>query len=118
MHHVFAGISIEEPLRRADAADRHGQEELHQDRGCCGRYIPRRQSARSPTPPPRRDGSARCGVLSRGGEVSCMIGGYQAAQISLDDLASGFRNRTWAAITRDWAAKLGRPAVRQTTLSQ
>ena len=47
-----------------------------------------------------------------------MIGGYQAGQISLEDLASGFRNRTWAAITRDWAAKLGRPAVRQTTLSQ
>jgi hypothetical protein len=36
-----------------------------------------------------------------------MIGGYQAGQISMDDLASGFRNRTWAAITRDWAAKLG-----------
>ena len=46
-----------------------------------------------------------------------MIGGYQAGQISLDDLASGFRNRTWAAITRDWAARLGLP-VRQTTLSQ
>ena len=40
MHHVFAEISIEESLWRADAADRHGQEELHQDRGCCGRYIP------------------------------------------------------------------------------
>jgi hypothetical protein len=36
-----------------------------------------------------------------------MIGGYRAGQISLDDLASGFRNRTWVAIRRDWAAKLG-----------
>jgi hypothetical protein len=36
-----------------------------------------------------------------------MIGGYQAGQISLDDLASGFRNRTWAAITRDWGRKTG-----------
>ena len=82
---MFAEISIEESLRRADAADRHGQEELHQDRGCCGRY---------------------------------MIGGYQAGQISLDDLASGLRNRAWAAITRDRAAELGRLAVRRTTLSQ
>jgi hypothetical protein len=47
-----------------------------------------------------------------------MIGGYQAGQIGLDDRASGFRTRAWAAITGGWAAKLGRPAVRQTTLSQ
>ena len=71
MHHVFAEISIEESLRRTDAADRHGQEELCQDAAAAGGIFPRRQSARSPTPPPRRDGSAGCGVVSRrrGGQL-------------------------------------------------
>ena len=47
-----------------------------------------------------------------------MIGGYQAHQISLDDLASGFRNRTWARSRVTGPQNWARPAVRQTTLSQ
>lgn len=37
---VFADISIDESVRRADAAHRHGEEELRAGRGHGGRYIP------------------------------------------------------------------------------
>ena len=39
-----------------------------------------------------------------GGEVDRLIGDYQTGQLSLDDLTDACRDRTWAAIARDWAA--------------
>jgi hypothetical protein len=96
MDHAFAEISIEESLRRVEAADRHGQEELGDDRGCCGRYIPPATiRALAGASAPVRWVRRVCRGIPVAG-VSCMISGYQVGQISLDDLASGFRNRTWA----------------------
>jgi zeta toxin len=104
---VFAEISIEESVRQADAAHRHGQEEFRQGRGHGGRYIPLEAiRALAGTPASGEPGLVGAAWYPGGGEVSQMIGDYQAGQISLADLVGSFRSRTWTAVPRDWAAGL------------
>jgi Zeta toxin len=107
---LFTDLTIEESVRRADAAHRRGHDEYLAGRGFGGRYIPPeaiRALALPPEEPPRTiatparspapDNAPRPGGFP-GGEVASMIDAYHAGNISLDDLARRFRTRTWPAI--------------------
>jgi hypothetical protein len=107
MHHVFAEISIEESLRELMPRTATARRNCARTRLLRAVYSPGGNPRARRRLRPGEMGPPGVAWYPGGGEVSCMIGGYQAGQISMDDLASGFRNRTWAAITRDWAAKLG-----------
>jgi hypothetical protein len=105
---IFAEISIEESVRRADAAHRRGEDDLRRSRGHGGRYIPaeaiRALASTSAASQPRPLGTA---WYPGGGEVARMIGDYQQSRLTLDDLASYFQSRAWSFVPRDWAAELG-----------
>jgi hypothetical protein len=107
---LFTDLTIEESVRRTDAAHRRGHDEYLAGRGFGGRYIPPeaiRALALAPEEPPRTiatparspapDNAPRPGGFP-GGEVTSMIDAYHAGNISLDDLARRFRARTWPAI--------------------
>jgi hypothetical protein len=103
----FAQLPVEESVRRADAAHRRGHDEYLSGRGFGGRYIrpeairalalarpepaPASAPATAPASPPP-DGRFP------GGEVTEMIGAYQAGVISLSDLACYTRLRTWPTV--------------------
>lgn len=105
---VFAEISIEESVQRADAAHRCGQQDLRRGKGYGGRYIPAeaiQALADGPAAPPT--GPPWPAWYPGGGDTGRFIRAYQAGQLSLADLASIFRDTTWAAVPREWAAELG-----------
>jgi hypothetical protein len=106
---VFADLPVEESVRRADAAHRHGHDEYRAGRGMGGRYIPagairalaflpgERASAFAPTPLPEAIKAAQCPEFP-GGEVTAMIDAYCAGKIDLEDLARQFRRRRWPVV--------------------
>jgi hypothetical protein len=107
---VFADISIDESVRRADAAHRHGEEELRAGRGYGGRFIPpeaiRALAAGPPAPP---DAATAAGAVAwRPGtsRVASAIDAYQSGEMTLADLAGRFRSLRWAAVARSWAPGL------------
>jgi hypothetical protein len=102
---VFADLSIEESVRRADAAHRRGQEEYRLGRGHGGRYIPPdaiRALASSPGDETPGDWAAERGgardIWFPGGEVTGMIDAWRAGQMTLADLAWQFQARNWPAV--------------------
>lgn len=102
---VFADLSIEESVRRCDAAHRRGEEEYRCGAGHGGRYIPAeaiRALASSPGDEERGDWApARGGagdVWFPGGEVTGMIDAWRAGQMTLADLGWQFRVRDWPAV--------------------
>jgi hypothetical protein len=104
---IFAEISIEESVRRTDAAHRRGQEDLRRGQGHGGRYIP--PEAIRALASPSADAAARppgAAWYPGGGEVARMISDYRQGRLTLHDLASDFQSRTWSSVPRDWAAEL------------
>lgn len=106
---LFADLTIEESVRRADAAHRRGHDEYLAGRGFGGRYIPP-EAIRALALPPERASSTTMPVLRSpagqarhegrfpGGEVISMIDAYHAGNISLEHLTRRFRLRTWPVI--------------------
>jgi hypothetical protein len=107
---VFAGISIEEAVRRSGASHRRGTEEYRQGWGYGGRYVPPeaiRALAAAPAaraaghPGWARPGAApdaAPGAPFPGGPVTEMIAAYRAGRLSLDDLILEFRARRWPVV--------------------
>lgn len=102
---VFADLSIEESVRRSDAAHRRGEEEYRRGRGYGGRYIPAeaiRALAASPGDEARSNcvpaGGGAWDAWFPGGEVADMIDAWRAGRMSLADLAWRFRARNWPAV--------------------
>ncbi len=105
---VLAEISIEESVRRADAAHRRGQEQLRRGRGHGGRYIPAEAIRALAGTCAAGDASPACEPwYPGGGEVGRLLRDYRAGRLTLPDLASAVRARTWAAVPRGWLAELG-----------
>jgi hypothetical protein len=76
---IFAEISIEESIRRTDAAHRHGEEELRMGRGCGGQYIlPEAIRVLAHTSTPGETGPPDAAWYPGGGGVGHLIGDYQA----------------------------------------
>jgi len=102
---LFAELSIEESVRRADAAHRRGHDEYLAGRGFGGRYIPP-EAIRALALPRAKSAPARLCAVGNAppdgrfprGEVTEMIGAYHAGIISLGDLVSCFGLRTWPAV--------------------
>ena len=114
---LFAELTVEESVRRADAAHRRGHEEYRAGRGFGGRFIPPeairalalpplagpteaatgRASATAPVRPSAAGDAALDGRFL-GSEVTGMIAAYGTGKISLADLACCFRLRTWPAV--------------------
>lgn len=106
---LFADLTIEESVRRTDAAHRRGHDEYLAGRGFGGRYIPPEAIRALALPPAQR---ARTAAPARqlaagnvphdggfpGGEVTSMIDTYHAAKISLANLTHRFRTRSWPAV--------------------
>jgi hypothetical protein len=106
---LFAELTVEESVRRADAARRRGHDEYLAGRGFGGRYIPPEAIRALALPPAQR---ARTAAPARqlaagnvphdggfpGGEVTSMIDTYPAAKISLADLTHRFRTRSWPTV--------------------
>ena len=109
---VFAEISIAESIRRCDAAHRHGEEELHRGRGYGGRYIPADAiPALADTPDGPEIGAPGPAWYPGGGETFRLVDSYRVGSLTLDDLASVFRERHWAAVPRNWEDDLGAARV-------
>jgi hypothetical protein len=102
---LFAELSIEESVRRADAAHRRGHDEYLAGRGFGGRYIPP-EAIRALALPRAERVAARFSAVGNAapgggfprGEVAEMIGAYHAGIISLGDLVCCFRLRTWPTV--------------------
>lgn len=102
---LFAELSVEESVRRADAAHRHGHDEYLAGRGFGGRYIPP-EAIRALVLPRAKSEPARLRTVGNAppdgrfpaGEVTEMIGAYHAGIISLGDLVCCFGLRTWPAV--------------------
>ncbi len=111
---VFAELSIEESVRRTEAAHRRGHEQYRRGRGYGGRYIPPEAiRALTPTRPDpaspasgtgpdasssaSRDNSGLPPDISRG-EVTELISSYRAGDRTLAMLSRDFRNRRWPAV--------------------
>jgi hypothetical protein len=106
---LFAELTVEESVRRTDAAHRRGYDEYLAGRGFGGRYIPPeaiRALALPPeqrsgtTPPARPSAATSCSrdVRFPGGEVTSLIDAYHAGNISLEDLTNRFRTRAWPVV--------------------
>ena len=106
---VFADLPVEESVRRADAAHRHGHDKYRAGRGFGGRYVPaeairalaflpgERASTFAPTPPSGAVKATQCPEFP-GDEVTAMIDAYCAGKIDLEDLARQFRRRPWPVV--------------------
>ncbi|MBV9795423.1 MAG: zeta toxin family protein [Actinobacteria bacterium] len=111
---VYAGLNIEESVRRSAAAYQRAEEEYRQGRGYGGRYLPPDaiRALDGPAATAARDsirwvsgaepasvtaGRTRRGGLP-GGAVSAMIDAYRRGQLSLDGLGLEFRARRWPAV--------------------
>jgi hypothetical protein len=110
---LFADLTVEESVRRADAAHRRGHDEYLAGRGFGGRYIPPEAIRALALPPAERAterasatapatlstaGDAPLDGRSPSSEVTGMIAAYRAGKISLEGLACYFRLRTWPAV--------------------
>lgn len=118
---LFAELTIEESVRRADAAHRRGYEEYRAGRGFGGRYIPPEairalaippEQRSSAAPPARQSSPARPSPSARPsspgnasgdcafprGEVTSLIDAYHAGKVSLEELTGLFRNRAWPVV--------------------
>jgi hypothetical protein len=108
IHGVFADITIDESLRRTDAAHRRGEEERRAGRGHGGRFIPPeaiRALADDPSAPPGPAPDPRPGWYPGGG-ITDLIAAYRAGDLTLAELAATFRAYPWAAVPRAWAPGL------------
>jgi hypothetical protein len=111
---VYAGLNIEESVRRAAAAYQQAEEEYRQGRGYGGRYLPPDaiRALDGPAATAARDsirwvsgaepasvtaGGARQGGLPVGA-VSAMIDTYREGQLGLDGLGLEFRARRWPQV--------------------
>jgi hypothetical protein len=105
-HGLFADLTVEESVRRADAAHRRGYDEYLAGHGFGGRYIPPEAIRALALPPARHAPPAtparkppssvvRDDGRFPGGEVTSMIAAYHAGIISLEDLARYLRMRPW-----------------------
>ena len=109
---VFAELSIDESVRRTEAAHRRGHEQYLRGRGYGGRYIPPeaiRALAATPgpaSPAPGTDPGVSSGadgdngrrVPAVSGEVTGLISSYLAGELTLGMLSRDFRNRRWPAV--------------------
>jgi hypothetical protein len=105
---LFADLTVEESVRRADAAHRRGHDEYLAGHGFGGRFIPpeairalsvaaaRRGKATALTPRSAADRAGKVDGLPAG-EVTCTIDAYHSRTISLEDLVRHFRRRCWPA---------------------
>jgi hypothetical protein len=107
---VFADISIDESVRRADAAHRHGEEELRAGRGYGGRFIPPEaiRALAAGSSEPASGAPAGDAVAWRPGrsDAASLISAYQSGELTLADLAGRFRSGRLAAVPRSWAPGL------------
>jgi len=111
---VFAAISVDEAVRRAEEARRHGEEEFRRGRGHGGRVIPAAAIRALASPVAAATGNRiRWAVGARsagaiggtvgsgtfpGSAVITMLTSYREGRISLDDLSLEFRARRWPRI--------------------
>ena len=92
---------------RADAAHRRGHEELRcgQDHG--GRYIPAEAiGALADTATAPETAAPAAAWYPGGGEIGRQVRDFRTGHLTLLDLASAFRNRTWPSIPRNRALEL------------
>ena len=109
---IVAEISIAESIRRCDAAHRHGEEELRRGRGYGGRYIPADAiQALADTANGQEIGAPGPAWYPGGGETFRLVDSYRFGSLTLDDLASVFGERHWAAVPRNWEDELGAARV-------
>jgi hypothetical protein len=111
---VFADIGVDEAVRRADEARRHGEEEFRRGHGHGGRVIPAAaiRALASPAAAAAGNrirwavgarsagaigGSVGSGVFP-GSAVTAMLTSYRGGRLSLDDLSLEFRARRWPRI--------------------
>jgi hypothetical protein len=106
VHGVFADISIEESVRRADAAHRRGEERLRAGQGYGGRYIPPeaiRALADSGPEALELDADGGLGAwYPGGGGAAALITAYRCGDLSLPELARAFEDQRWASVPRTW----------------
>jgi hypothetical protein len=107
---VFADISIEESVRRADAAHRRGEERLRAGSGYGGRYIPPEAIRALADSGPAMleldaDGGAE-GWYPGGGRTASLIAAYRAGHLPLLELARAFEHQRWALVPRTWTRGL------------
>jgi zeta toxin len=106
---MFVDLTIEESVRRAEAAHRQGHDEYLAGRGFGGRYIPPEAIRALALPPGEGSPAAAPARLPAagpapqnggfpGGEVTRIIDAYHAGDMSLEDLADRFRARLWPAV--------------------
>jgi Zeta toxin len=102
---LFAELTVEESIRRADAAHRRGYDEYLAGRGFGGRYIPPEAIRALALPPEQRSPTPAPALLSApteagflGGEITSLIDAYYTGNISLEDLTNRFRTRTWPVV--------------------
>jgi len=111
---VFAAIGVDEAVREAEEARRHGEEEFRRGRGYGGRIIPAAAIRALASPIAAATGNRiRWAVGARsagaiggtvgsgtfpGSAVITMLTSYREGRISLDDLSLEFRARRWPRI--------------------
>jgi hypothetical protein len=111
---VFADIGVDEAVRRADEARRHGEEEFRRGHGHGGRVIPAAAIRALASPAAVAAGNRiRWAVGARsagaiggtvgsgifpGSAVTAMLTSYRDGRLSLDDLSLEFRARRWPRI--------------------
>jgi Zeta toxin len=100
---VFAELSINESVRRADVARRRGEEEYRRGRGHGGRYIPAEAIRALTATVGRPDDWIEAARGDRdvwflGGLVTAMIDAWRAGQVTLAELVRQFSARTWPAV--------------------
>jgi len=111
---VFAAIGVDEAVRRAEEARRHGEEEFRRGRGHGGRVIPAAAIRALASPVAAATGNRiRWAVGARsagaiggtvgsgtfpGSAVITMLTSYREGRISQDDLSLEFRARRWPRI--------------------
>jgi len=105
---ISAETSTGQSARRTGAAHRRSQRELLRGHGYGGEQLPAaiRALADTASAPPET-GPPGAAWYPGGGEIGGLLGDYRAGRISLHELATAFRNRTWAAVPGDWAAEPG-----------
>jgi hypothetical protein len=111
---VFAEISIEESVRRANVEHRRGQGQYRLGHGYGGRFIPpeaiRALAGTTPEPSGPATGTSAMAAAGthaetppkadRAGEVIDLIASYLTGALSLEVLSQRFRTRRWPAVAR------------------
>jgi hypothetical protein len=102
---ISADASTGDSARIAGATHRRGQRELHGGLGYGGEHLPAGIRALADTAPDA--GPRGAAWYPGGGEIGGLLRDYHAGRISLHELATAFRSKTWAAVPGDWAAEPG-----------